>query len=583
MFLCQPTGGGKSAVRDAFASGEPGITLSIAPLLALNSDQAYKLKSRKVSSGTVVVHYDQYKHADNIADIEDRIIHNASSVSVVIFCSPQMLTDRPASIVFIDRLLSLNLLRLVCVDEAHLFCEFGLYFRKEFLALKSVLFSKLLLGQPSNHADGNETICPVLVMTASATKSLLHQFESITGLHFDAADIFWPDALGMQCRRQTIHFQPHAQPIRLFKPMLDALTINHQKFIYYSNRCVNVERARDGITAYLDAHNLSGDIVTIVGPYSKEQKFHRTELFLNPASLPASSLHNFKPVGCSVTRSLGAAGWDSDSIHLVFSSDMPTNILCILQEKGRAGRRPGADGSEDFYWVCFDLDDYFYLVTRAYKGQSGAGIDIHDFASLRITLIEYTNQQLDEFLEVLEFFVLPRDCQHCILERRLSNPFTDPSSLTLTPCQTHCQYCLDGGAVHASFKPMVRSGVEAVLLDLFFGENRLLEPTLDGDETLITAICNYPDCQKIMFASNATAKPTKAVVKRLLMLLLAVRMIRICHTVQCIPDDTSEDQANATKQISKLVAWIPLSPPPDCSPLFTDDSMWDCLPTTQPL
>ena len=583
MFLCQPTGGGKSAVRDAFASGEAGITLSIAPLLALNADQASKLNSRKVTSGTVVIHYDQYKRADDIAAIEDSIIRNASSLSVVIFCSPQMLTDRAASIVFIDRLLHSNLLRLVCVDEAHLFCEFGLYFRKEFLALKPVLFSKLLLGQPSNQSYGNHTICPVLVMTASATKSLLHQFESITGLRFDPPDIFWPDALGMQCRRQTIRFQPHAQPIRLFKPMIDALTINHQKFIYYSNRCVNVERARDGITAYLDAHNLSGDIVAIVGPYSKEQKFHRTELFLNPASLPASSLQDFNPVGCSVTRSLGAAGWDSDSIHLVFSSDMPTNILCVLQEKGRAGRRPGADGSEDSYWVCFDLDDYLYLVTRAYKGQSGTGIDMNDFTSLRITLVEYTNQQLDEFLEVLEFFVLPHDCQHCILERRLSNPFTDPTSFTLTPCGIRCQYCLDGGAVHASFKPMVRSGVEAVLFDLFFGENRLLEPTFDGDEILITAICNYPDCQKLVFASNANAKPSKAVVKRLLMLLLAVKMIRIRHIVQCLPDDTSDDQANATKQIHKLVAWIPLSPPPDRSPLFTDNAMWDRLPTTNPL
>jgi hypothetical protein len=209
---------------------------------------------------------------------------------------------------------------------------------------------------------------------------------------------------------------------------------------------------------------------------------------------------------------------------------------------------------------------------------------MNDFTGLTITLDEYTMQQLDEFLEVLELFVLPRDCQHCILERRLSNPFTDPTSFALAACGTRCQFCINGGAVHAAFKPMVQSGVEDVLFDLFFGENRLLEPTLDGDETLITAICNFPDCQKIVFASNANAKPTKAVVKSLLMLLLAVKMIRIRHVVQCIPvDPSADDQERSIKQIHKLVAWIPLSPPPDRKPLFTDNAMWDRLSTTNAL
>ncbi len=45
----------------------------------------------------------------------------------------------------IQSLLDAGLLRLVCVDEAHLFAKFGLYFRSEFYRLKTVLFRQLLV------------------------------------------------------------------------------------------------------------------------------------------------------------------------------------------------------------------------------------------------------------------------------------------------------------------------------------------------------------------------------------------------------------------------------------------------------
>jgi hypothetical protein len=171
-------------------------------------------------------------------------------------------------------------------------------------------------------------------MTASATELLVNQLTQLTGLSFSPSDVFWPDAAGMACRQQTIRFMPHAQPIRLFKSvLLEPLLLARQQFIYYSNRRVNVKRASKGIWAHLDASNHDGNIVTTIGPFSRDQKFHQPQLFLNPSSL-TGDIGLFQAVGCVTTRSLGAACWDSDSIHLVFSSDMVTSLLSVLQEKG---------------------------------------------------------------------------------------------------------------------------------------------------------------------------------------------------------------------------------------------------------
>jgi len=45
VLLCQPTSGGKSITRDAFAACQGGVTWSISPLLALGADQESKINT----------------------------------------------------------------------------------------------------------------------------------------------------------------------------------------------------------------------------------------------------------------------------------------------------------------------------------------------------------------------------------------------------------------------------------------------------------------------------------------------------------------------------------------------------------
>ena len=110
--------------------------------------------------------------------------------------------------------------------------------------------------------------------------------------------------------------------------------------------------------------------------------------------------------------------------------------------------------------------------------------------------------------------------------------------------------------------------------DLFFGPNKLLAPILDGDESpLVNALTNYPNAQKLFFDSSAAKKPKKAVIKRVLMMLLAVQILDIRYVVETIPSANGGDDV----KVDTLQAYVPLLS--DFSPAFTDDARWAPLPT----
>jgi hypothetical protein len=105
----------------------------------------------------------------------------------------------------------------------------------------------------------------------------------------------------------------------------------------------------------------------------------------------------------------------------VFLVDLPPDLLFFPLEMGRAGRRSTASADTDFYYVCYSLTDYADLLQRIYKVDKS-----QDFAKSDKILprSEYQATLASSNLqEVLAFFVLPKECLHVALARKLGNPF----------------------------------------------------------------------------------------------------------------------------------------------------------------
>ena len=81
-------------------------------------------------------------------------------------------------------LINRRVLKLVCVDEIHLFVMFGLTFRKEFTLLKASFFRHLI--DNSNTVDNtNGCYClkvPLLLMTATFNRELISLLEQMIGI-----------------------------------------------------------------------------------------------------------------------------------------------------------------------------------------------------------------------------------------------------------------------------------------------------------------------------------------------------------------------------------------------------------------
>ena len=120
------------------------------------------------------------------------------------------------------------------------------------------------------------------------------------------------------------------------------------------------------LTSYFSRWDLLlDDIVKITGPMFKEQKMVYTNLLLagQRATSTIGAIGDdvvYSPTGCIATQALGAAGWDGCHISLVMSFDLLTDLISVVQEKGQAGRYPGASPNDNCYEVCVSLSSYTY-------------------------------------------------------------------------------------------------------------------------------------------------------------------------------------------------------------------------------
>ena len=257
----------------------------------------------------------------------------------------------------------------------------------------------------------------------------------------------------------------------------------------------------------------------------------------------------------------------------VLSVDFPTDLLSILQEKGRCGRYEGAEGKDNRYIALGDLSDIEYMLIRILKfnGYSADSkrSEAYDIFNKLISLEEFKVQQLENYHSVLDFFVLPKQCQHITLEENLCNPYTKENGYTASSCKNFCQYCINNG-IHPKFPKIILNGAKTVLSNLFIGENALLQPGLTTD--LVDGLLKYPNIPAVLFGSRRK-KPEKCDITRFIMMLLTAKLIGY----KLIEKNSNQMVADSdTTKKTELVTF--LNKDDNNIPLIFNDIYWERIP-----
>ncbi len=496
--LCvRPTGGGKTLLFTTTAAALKGITLCIVPLLSLGADQAKKLIDSTQNAARFITgfHLDELpisEHANLITQVKDYATRNKT---VILFTSPQALLRTNSPI--LPYLLSDEApLSMIVMDEIHLACHFGKSFRKEFSELKSHLFQKI------------HTSIPLLFLTATCTDRIKSSFESLIGVEINS--VHWPSSSKMQNRTVKLNVKyttlPISSIVKTLKSHVSSPPPFPNKVIIYSNQRTKITTCSEKIESFFDRDDdlWEHDVLTLVGTLTKDEKGFLVNTFLDDNSTKASVL-------CA-TSGVGNAGLDSQNIKAVYRIDFPPSILDIAQERGRAGRRHNASPDVYSYNVCFSLESFLYVFKRINDPDS----DVIDD--------EYRKEQESDLFEVAKLLASQSKCYYICFEEFLGNPKTC-NSMT-SPCRdcricepndTPCGYCptCTGTAI---FPILNKEGVKLVLFHIFVDS----DTSIKGErkwKTVLEAMKNVPDVNKLMFDSKAKTVVRGKLMKALFVLI----------------------------------------------------------------
>ena len=221
-------------------------------------------------------------------------------------------------------------------------------------------------------------------------------------------------------------------------------------------------------------------------------------MFINGSSNPNSQLD--MRVLCA-TSGVGNAGIDSPNIRAVYRIDFPPSILDMVQERGRAGRRPGSTSANYNYHVCISLESFLYLFKRI--------LDPKELVNDE----SYRERQIDDLLQVANVIISGK-CYAAAFETLLGNP-TCPS-VPIPPC-LDCPAC-----TAAKLFPKLNSkGVVEVLFDYFITSSTSVHKTLP---TTVDFIRKVPNVDHIIFRKKVK-KLNPLLIKKMLFVLIASKII----------------------------------------------------------
>ena len=286
LLLVQGTGAGKSAVAQTVGIVDCGVTLVIEETLALAADQQSKVKSASNANGPVLAYQlDSIKKPDLIKKLDEKLsnMKKGTNASVFLYTSPECLMKPPWNSLLI-KLINNGVLKLVCVDEIHLFVMFGVTFRKSFVNLKESFF-KHLIDQSKNKKDSPHAVhlkVPLLLMTATFNNRLLGLLEKMIGIKVLRENYLWSGRQKMARRNISINVAFTLQTTRVIKTVLTSTLSDNldKKSIVYTNTANCLDQLKVDVEHWLDSSDdIKGDALIIHGDMKAEVKFVSASMF----------------------------------------------------------------------------------------------------------------------------------------------------------------------------------------------------------------------------------------------------------------------------------------------------------------
>uniref|UniRef100_A0A8C6I9P5 ATP-dependent DNA helicase n=1 Tax=Mus spicilegus TaxID=10103 RepID=A0A8C6I9P5_MUSSI len=404
VFVCMPTGAGKSLCYQLPALLASGITIVVSPLIALIQDQVDHLLALKVQVSSLNSKLSVQERKELLSDLE-----RDKPRTKLLYITPEM----AASASFqptLNSLVSRNLLSYLVVDEAHCVSQWGHDFRPDYLRL-GALRSRLA------HA-------PCVALTATATPQVQEDVFAALHLKQPVASFKTP------CFRANLFYDVQ------FKELIPDVYGNLRDFCLKAlgQKAENGSSSGCGIV-YCRTREACEQLAIELSSRGVNAKAYHAGLKASDRTQVQNEWMEEKVPVIVATISFGM-GVDKANVRFVAHWNIAKSMAGYYQESGRAGR----DGKPSWcrlYYSRNDRDQVSFLIRKELaKLQEKRGNKPSDKA----TLLAF---------DALVTFCEEVGCRHAAIAKYFGD--APPA------CAKGCDYCQNPAAIMKKLDALERS------------------------------------------------------------------------------------------------------------------------------